>query len=526
MSAEPTIFERSRAGRGSARIALPQTRDGLDAIPESLRRASKPMLPEVTEPELVRHYVRLSQRNHCIDTGFYPLGSCTMKYNPKINEVVAALPGFARLHPLQDTADAQGTLEVLYRLQLALSELSGLGAVSLQPAAGAHGEFSGLLIMRAWHEHRVATGRAETMPTHVVIPDTAHGTNPASVTMAGFKTLSVRTDERGGMDVEDLRAKVAEHSIVGLMLTNPSTLGLFDESIEEIARIIHLAGGLLYYDGANLNAIMGKARPGDMGFDIVHFNTHKSFSTPHGGGGPGAGPIAVNQKLAEFLPTPKVVRTADGTFDLEEVGEHSVGSIKHLWGNVGVLVRAYTYIRFHGRDGLVRASELAVLNANYLLARIARAFPALYGRICMHEFVISAAELKKQYNVRALDVAKRLIDYGYHPPTIYFPMLIEESMMVEPTETESRETLDAFAEALLAIVDEAKTNSDIVREAPHVSPVRRIDEARAVRDLVIRHPHTEPVESAEPVAQPAPVQRPSMVQVEGLVEPQLEDAPA
>ena len=315
---EPTIFERSVDGRGTARFQPPHNDAAVhDNVPAHLRRTTAPALPQVSEGELMRHYVRLSQRNHCIDTGFYPLGSCTMKYNPKVHETIASMPGFARLHPLQSPADAQGALEVMWALQHALTELSGLPGVTLQPAAGAHGEFTGLMIMRAWHEHRLATGVIDELPTYVLIPDTAHGTNPASVTMAGFRTLSVKTDERGGMDVDDMREKIASHSIVGLMLTNPSTLGLFDERIEQISALVHEVGGLLYYDGANFNAIMGKTRPGDMGFDIVHFNTHKSFSTPHGGGGPGAGPVTVRDRLVPFLPSPTVVRRDDGSFDLE-----------------------------------------------------------------------------------------------------------------------------------------------------------------------------------------------------------------
>lgn len=483
----PTIFEQSRPGRGSARFPHPADAAASRAlVPEHLRRSRRPALPEVAEPTVMRHFVRLSQRNHSIDSGFYPLGSCTMKYNPKVNDQIASMPGYARLHPLQSPEDSQGTLELLWRLQKVLGELSGLRGVSLQPAAGAHGEFTGLLIMRAWHERQLHRGRIDSMPTHVIIPDTAHGTNPASVTMAGFTTLSVATDARGGMDVEEVRRLCAEHHVVGLMLTNPNTLGLFDENIAEIAKIVHRAGGLLYYDGANFNAIMGRARPGDMGFDIVHFNVHKSFSTPHGGGGPGAGPVAVRDTLIPFLPVPRVERADDGRFVLDADAPLSIGQIKAFHGNVGVLVRAYAYLRLHGRDGLRRASELAVLNANYLMELLRDVLPPAYDRHCTHEFVSSAAALKATTGVRALDVAKRLMDYGFHPPTIYFPLLVEEALMIEPTETETPETLERFADAVHDIVAEARTDPGVVFTAPHTAPVRRLDEAVAVRQPKLR----------------------------------------
>ncbi len=493
-----TIFDRSVGERSSARFPAPTNADAGASIPAALRRTTAPRLPQVTEPQLVRHYTRLSQRNFSIDTAFYPLGSCTMKYNPKVHDAIASLPGFAHLHPAQDPADAQGALRAMFELQHALSTLTGLPGVTLQPSAGAHGEFTGLMLMKAYHEHRVREGIIPSMPTHVLIPDTAHGTNPASVTMAGFATLSVPTNDRGGMDVDAMRDLVASHSIVGLMLTNPSTTGLFEEQIAEIAEVVHEAGGLLYYDGANFNAIMGKTRPGDMGFDIVHFNVHKTFSTPHGGGGPGAGPVAVRDILVPFLPVPRVERAQDGTYIFNADYPLSIGRIKQFWGNVGVLVRAWAYIRTHGREGLVRATELAVLNANYLLARVSEAFAPSFGRRCMHEFVVSAADIKREHGVRALDIAKRLIDFGFHPPTVYFPLLIEEALMVEPTETETRATLDHFADALLAIVEEARTNPDVVTTAPHTAPVKRLDEARAVRDLVLRW--TPPADEHAPEA--------------------------
>ncbi|MCZ4496225.1 MAG: Glycine cleavage system P-protein-like protein, partial [Thermoleophilia bacterium] len=416
------------------------------------------------------------------DSGFYPLGSCTMKYNPKVNDEIAALPGFARLHPLTPSSHAQGTLAVMWQLQHAIAELSGLPAVTLQPAAGAHGEYTGLLLMRAWHAERIARGEIETEPRKVLVPDTAHGTNPATVRMAGLETLSVPTDARGGMDLEVVRQLCAEHEIAGLMLTNPNTLGLLDERILEIAAVVHAAGGLLYYDGANLNAIMGRARPGDMGFDIVHVNVHKTLSTPHGGGGPGAGPVAVGARLAHLLPVPRITRASDGTFDIEHAADGSIGSISHFFGNVGILVRAWAYVTLHGRDGLQRASELAVVNANYVMELLRDVLPPAFDRRCMHEFVVSAGDLRREHGVRALDVAKRIMDHGYHPPTMYFPLLVEEALMIEPTETETRETLEAFADAMRAVIEESAADPEMVRTAPHTTLVRRMDEARSVRE--------------------------------------------
>jgi glycine dehydrogenase subunit 2 len=466
-------------------------------LPEALRRSNPPQLPEVTEPQLARHYVELSQQNHCIDTGFYPLGSCTMKYNPKVNDRIASLPGFQRLHPLQRPERSQGMLELLYELQTMLGELAGLPAVSLQPAAGAHGELAGLMLMRAWHDERLEQGTIDTIPRKILIPDTAHGTNPASVTMAGFRAVSVKTDAAGGMDLEAVRAECEQGDIAGLMLTNPNTLGLFEQQIVDIAKAVHEAGGLLYYDGANFNAIMGKAKPGDMGFDIVHFNTHKTFSTPHGGGGPGAGPIVVRDILAPYLPVPRIVRRPDGSFDVEESDGRSIGRLKLFHGNVGVLVRAWAYLRIHGERGLVDVSERAVLNANYVRARVAAALPAPYDRTCMHEFVGSAAALKAETGVRAIDVAKRLIDHGFHPPTMYFPLLVDEALMIEPTETETKHTLDAFADAVIAIVDEAHSDPATVQSAPHSTSVRRLDEATAARQPVLRwRPDDLPVEAS------------------------------
>jgi glycine dehydrogenase subunit 2 len=487
MSEAPrTIFEKSVPGRAAYTLPaldVPEA-DPAALLPAEQLRDEPPALPEVSEPDLVRHYVGLSQKNFSIDTGFYPLGSCTMKYNPKVNEQIAAMPGFSLLHPLQEEDGVQGALELLWRLERWICELAGLPHATLQPAAGAHGELTGLMLIKAHHQSRGQLRR------EIVIPDTAHGTNPASVTLAGYEPVAVKTDARGGVDLEDLRGKVGEQT-AGLMLTNPNTLGVFDENIVEIARMFHDVGALLYYDGANLNAVMGISRPGDMGFDIVHVNTHKSFSTPHGGGGPGAGPVACSEELERFLPVPRVRRGEDGTLHWEYDRPDSIGKVKGYWGNFGVLVRAYAYIRGLGGTGLRDVSENAVLNANYLLSRLRDAYDLPFDRTCAHEFVLSARRQKRESNVRALDIAKRLMDHGFHPPTIYFPLLVEEALMVEPTETESRETLDRFAEAMRAIAEEAAAGSDALASAPHAAPVRRLDEVRAVKRPILRQPRPE-----------------------------------
>ncbi len=496
-----TIFQKGASGR---RAFVCPERDVPEVaadtlLPARFRRGAPPRLPEVSEPEIVRHYVGISKRNFDLDSGFYPLGSCTMKHNPRVHERVAALPGHARLHPLQDPERAQGALQLMFNLQEALAEISGLPHVSLQPSAGSHGELAGVLLARAYHEDR---GQARHK---VLTPDTAHGTNPATVTMAGMEVVKVATDASGGVDVEDLRAK-ADEDVACLMLTNPNTLGLFDPNIEQIAAIVHGVGATLYYDGANLNAVMGISRPGDMGFDVVHFNLHKSFTQPHGGGGPGSGPIAVSERIAPYLPTPLVVlrEGAAGAgaprerfYDLDHGGEsgpgsRSIGRLRGFNGNYGCLVRAYAYIRSLGADGLRDASQIAVLNANYLLARltqlgVAEHLPLAYGKLCMHEFVLSGGPMKRELQIQTLDLAKRLLDFGFHPPTVYFPLLVEEALMIEPTETETKETLDAFAEAVAAILAEAaQEGPEIAKGAPYTTPVRRLDEVAAAKHPVIR----------------------------------------
>jgi glycine dehydrogenase subunit 2 len=478
---QPTLMELSRPGRGGGKVPHPPA-DALAGIPAEQRRLHPLALPELNEPEVIRHFVNLSHLNYSIDSGFYPLGSCTMKYNPKINEWVARLFGFAKLHPLAPDAVAQGSLQMLWELETLLCEIGGMAAVTLQPAAGAHGELTGILMVRAYHKARGDHGRRE-----VIVPDSSHGTNPATASMSGFTTVTVPSDERGGVDLEALRAALSPRT-AAVMLTNPSTLGLFEDRIVELLEAVHGAGALAYMDGANMNAVLGKFRPGAAGFDVMHFNVHKTFSTPHGGGGPGAGPVGVAQRLMPFLPSPRVLRDADGVFRLERAGERptSIGRVRAYQGSSGVLVRAYAYILAHGGSGLVQVSEDAVLAANYLKARLAGGYEIPFERPCKHEFVATARLIKAATGVRTLDIAKRLIDKGYHPPTIYFPLIVEECLLIEPTETESVETLDAFADALLEIAREAHEDPDLVRGAPHSAPVRRLDEATAARQPDLR----------------------------------------
>jgi len=479
---QPTLFERSRPGRGAGtRLPAPPA-DALERLPAAARRAVPPALPELNEATLVRHYVNLSHLNWGVDTGFYPLGSCTMKFNPKVNEWAARLPGFAALHPLAPDETAQGTLELLWTLEQELAEISGMDAVTLQPAAGAQGELTGILMVRAYHR-----ARGDAARTDVLVPDSAHGTNPATASMAGFRTVNIPSAPDGGVDLEAFRAALGP-STAAVMITNPSTLGLFETRVVELLDMVHAAGALAYMDGANLNALLGHFRPGAAGFDVMHFNVHKTFSTPHGGGGPGAGPVGVRAHLAPFLPEPLVLREPDGAFRLERTGERptSIGRMRSFVGNVGILVRAYAYVRAHGAAGLREVSDDAVLAANYLKHRLAGAYVIPFPRPCMHEFVASSAGLKAATGVRTLDVAKRLIDKGFHPPTIYFPLTVEEGMLIEPTETESLEALDAFVAAMLEIAREAHEDPELVKSAPHTAPVRRLDEATAARQPNLR----------------------------------------
>lgn len=474
------IFEVSKPGRigySLPEMDIPSTEIS-ELYPSGYLREEEPELPEVSELDIMRHYTALSKRNHGVDSGFYPLGSCTMKYNPKINENVARYNGFAHIHPLQDESSVQGALELLYDLQQHLKEITGMDEVTLQPAAGAHGEWTGLMMIRAFHEANGDSNR-----TKVIVPDSAHGTNPASATVAGLETITVKSNEEGLVDLEDLK-RVVGNDTAALMLTNPNTLGLFEENILEMAEIVHKAGGKLYYDGANLNAVLSKARPGDMGFDVVHLNLHKTFTGPHGGGGPGSGPVGVKADLIPYLPKPVIDKRGD-EFILDYDRPHSIGRVKPYYGNFGINVRAYTYIRSMGPDGLKAVTEYAVLNANYMMRRLAPFYDLPFDRHCKHEFVLSGRRQKK-LGVRTLDIAKRLLDFGYHPPTIYFPLNVEECIMIEPTETESKETLDAFIDSMIQIANEAEENPEIVQEAPHTTVVGRMDETLAARKPILR----------------------------------------
>lgn len=476
---EAFIFELSRPGRRAYSLPpMDVPKSDMSELQDLVRREA-PRLPEVSELDVVRHFTALSQKNHGVDTGFYPLGSCTMKYNPKRNERAARLDGFARIHPLQPAKSVQGALALLHELQCDLAAITGMDTVSLQPAAGAQGEWTGLMMIREYHERHGQTGRDK-----VIVPDSAHGTNPASVSMAGLKAVTIPSKADGSVDLDALRSVVGEDT-AALMLTNPSTLGLFETQIVEIAKIVHEAGGLLYYDGANMNAILGYARPGDMGFDVVHLNLHKTFSTPHGGGGPGAGPVGVKSFLEPYLPKP-VLQRVNNRYEWNWDRPLSIGKVKGFFGNFGVLVRAYTYIRTMGPDGLKLVSESAVLSANYLLSQLRDTFDAPFAGPCKHEFVLSGSR-QKSAGVRTLDIAKRLIDFGIHPPTIYFPLIVEECLMIEPTECESKETLDQFIEIMKQVAQEAQDNPEYVKTAPHETIVGRLDEVKAARSPVLRY---------------------------------------
>lgn len=479
------IFELSTPGKVG--FALPE----LDVDPINLKNEFNSNslrndldMPEVSEFEVVRHYTNLSMKNISVDASIYPLGSCTMKYNPKINEDMAALPGFSGLHPLVDSEMSQGALELMYNIGAHLSEIGGFSQASLQPAAGAHGEYTGLMLIKAYHNKY----HADEDRKYILVPDSAHGTNPSTAAVAGFEILEIKSNEDGSVNVDDLERLVNENktNIAGMMLTNPSTLGLFEKNISKITKLVHDAGGLIYYDGANMNAIMSKVRPGEMGFDVMHYNLHKTMSTPHGGGGPGAGPVAVNDKLVEFLPKPVVSKDASGKFFLDYDRPDSIGRIKSFYGHFSVLVRAYTYILTYGPQGLKEVSEFAVLNANYLKSLVKDNYVQSGNEICMHEFVLAGLK-DKSSGVTTLDIAKRIIDFGYHPPTIYFPLIVEEALMIEPTETESRLSIEEYAACLNQIAEEAKTDPEMVKNAPHTTASSRIDEVYAARALILKY---------------------------------------
>ncbi len=479
---EPLLCEMSVPGRVGFRYPAPDV--PMEPLPEALVRSNLP-LPELYEVDVVRHFTRISQMNHSIDTGFYPLGSCTMKYNPKVNEETARLPGFAHVHPLQPVETVQGSLALMYDLQNWLKEIGGFAGVTLQPAAGAQGELTGVLILRAYHEKR-----GQTQRNKILIPDSAHGTNPATSAMSGMRVVEIKSDARGNVDLEALRLE-CDDTLAGLMLTNPNTLGLFDENVEEVIRMVHEAGGLVYGDGANMNALLGIVRPGDLGFDVLHYNLHKTFSTPHGGGGPGSGPVGVAAHLVDFLPGPIVgiIEEEDEDEDMPPLyglitPPHSIGRVKSFHGHFGMMVRAYTYMLMHGKEGLRLIADYAVLNANYLLARLRDTYKLPYDRVCMHEFVLEG-RWPDAPDIHALDIAKRLMDFRFHPPTNYFPLIVHEALMIEPTETESKQTLDAFADALIKIAEEAHSEPDLLKTAPHITPVGRVDEVKAAKELVL-----------------------------------------
>lgn len=474
-----TLIEISKIGRKAYSLPKLDIEDINinDLIEEKNLRKEELNLPEVSELDIARHYTLLSNKNFGVDTGFYPLGSCTMKYNPKINEDMANNISFTNIHPYQSTNTAQGSLELMYNLSKSLGEITGMDEVTLQPAAGSHGEFTGLMMIKAYHENR-----GDFKRTKVIVPDSSHGTNPASASMAGFKIVQIESDKNGAVDIEKLKEALDEE-VAALMLTNPSTLGLFEKNIKEIAGLVHNIGGLLYYDGANMNAIMGITRPGDMGFDVVHLNLHKTFSTPHGGGGPGSGPVGVKKELIPFLPVP-IVEKNENEYVLNYNKPKSIGKVKNFYGNFGVLVKAYSYILTMGKEGLKEASQVAVLNANYLKEKLKEYYYLPIDTVCKHEFVLGGI-CKGHSEVKTMDIAKRLLDYGYHPPTVYFPLIINEAIMIEPTETENLETLDGFIETMVAIAKEAKENPEIVKNAPYDTIIKRVDEARAVKSPIL-----------------------------------------
>lgn len=474
-----TLIEISKIGRKAYSLPKLDIEDINinDLIEEKKLRKEELNLPEVSELDIARHYTLLSNKNFGVDTGFYPLGSCTMKYNPKINEDMANNISFTNIHPYQSTNTVQGSLELMYNLSKSLGEITGMDEVTLQPAAGSHGEFTGLMMIKAYHENR-----GDFKRTKVIVPDSSHGTNPASASMAGFKIVQIESDKNGAVDIEKLKEALDEE-VAALMLTNPSTLGLFEKNIKEIANLVHNIGGLLYYDGANMNAIMGITRPGDMGFDVVHLNLHKTFSTPHGGGGPGSGPVGVKKELIPFLPVPIVEKNED-EYVLNYNKPKSIGKVKNFYGNFGVLVKAYSYILTMGKEGLKEASQVAVLNANYLKEKLKEYYYLPIDTVCKHEFVLGGI-CKGHSEVKTMDIAKRLLDYGYHPPTVYFPLIINEAIMIEPTETENLETLDGFIETMVAIAKEAKENPEIVKNAPYDTIIKRVDEARAVKSPIL-----------------------------------------
>ncbi|WP_373897663.1 aminomethyl-transferring glycine dehydrogenase subunit GcvPB [Haloimpatiens sp. FM7315] len=474
------IFELSKEGRKAYSLPKLDVPDYCieDMIPKESIRNKEPELPEVSEVDVVRHYTLLSNKNYYVDKGFYPLGSCTMKYNPKINEDMAQLNEFTRVHPYQEEKEIQGSLELMYDLEEKLCEITGMNGFTLQPAAGAHGELTGLMIIKAYHRKR-----GDLKRNKIIVPDSAHGTNPASANVAGFDIVEVKSNKDGNVDLEALK-EVLNDEIAGLMLTNPNTVGLFEKDIKTIANMVHEAGGLVYYDGANLNAIMGITRPGDMGFDVCHLNLHKTFAAPHGGGGPGSGPVGVKKQLLGLLPSP-VVKKENDIYKLDYDRPDSIGKVKNFYGNFGVMVKAYSYILTMGSDGLKEASEMAVLNANYIKEKLKDYYKVGINRVCKHEIVFAGLK-NRENNISTLDVAKRIIDNGYHPPTIYFPLIVDSALMIEPTETESKETIDGFIEAMIKIAKEAENNPEIFKGAPYDAPIRRLDEVKAAREAVVK----------------------------------------